>query len=218
MKTSEVGIELIKKFEGCRLTAYKDPVGIPTIGYGHTKGVVIGSKISEYQATLYLKQDLAVAEAKVGKLDNIYHWNQNEFDALVSFCMNIGNITALTNFGKRSKAEIAKKIPAYCKAGGKELKGLKNRRAAELKLFLTPVEEKAAFVVGETYKVAVKGLNVRKAPTINANLATKTSLKKGANILVKALEMDTDGNIWIKTSKGYVAGIYKGKMYVKKEV
>ena len=213
MKTSEKGIELIKKFEGCRLVAYKDPVGIPTIGYGHTRGVVLGMKITEAQATLYLKQDLAVAEAKVGKYESIYHFTQNEFDALVSFCYNIGNITALTNFGKRTKGEIAAKIPAYNKAGGKVLNGLVKRRAAEKELFLTP-NIVSSYKIGETYKVIVSGLNIRKAPTVNSDKATKTALRKGSKVKVLGLARDTEGNTWIQIDKGYVAGIYKGKTYI----
>ena len=57
-----------------------------------------------------------------------YNWNQNEFDALVSFAYNIGSIDGLTASGSRSKEEIADKIQAYNKAGGKVLSGLIRRR------------------------------------------------------------------------------------------
>ena len=79
-------------------------------------------------------------EAKVEKYDTTYHWNQNEFDALVSFCYNIGSIDQLTANGTRSRETIADKILEYNKAGGKELSGLTKIRKAELGLFLTPVE------------------------------------------------------------------------------
>ena len=83
MTTSDVGIELIKSFEGCRLLAYQDSVGIWTIGYGHTNGVIKDQKITEAQATAYLKEDLAKAEKAVNEKQ--LGINQNQFDALVSF-------------------------------------------------------------------------------------------------------------------------------------
>lgn len=135
MNISKNGIELIKQFEGCVLTAYKDSAGVPTIGYGHTAGVKMGQTITKEKAEEFLRLDLAVFENRVMKYDNIYHWAQNEFDALVSFAYNIGSIKTLTNDGKRTKDEIKKAIPLYNKAGGKVLNGLKRRREAELALF-----------------------------------------------------------------------------------
>ena len=65
LKISDNGLNLIKRFEGCRLTAYRDSVGVWTIGYGHTKGVHSGQTISMGQATEYLRQDCANAERNV---------------------------------------------------------------------------------------------------------------------------------------------------------
>ena len=152
MNISQNGIDLIKSFEGCRLTAYKDAVGVPTIGYGHTKGVKMGTSITQAEAEALLKEDLKTFEAHVNSFNNTYAWNQNEFDALVSFAFNIGSINQLTNNRQRSKYQIAYKIPMYCKAGGKELEGLKRRRAAEQSLFLTPV------AISEPYKEPTKTL------------------------------------------------------------
>lgn len=138
MKISDKGIALIKKFEGCKLTAYK---AVPTekywtIGYGHYgSDVMPGAVITQYQADLYLLLDLQKFEAKVEKYNAKYHWTQNEFDALVSFVYNIGSIDQLTNNGKRSKSEISAKIPAYNKSGGKVISGLTKRRVAEQALF-----------------------------------------------------------------------------------
>ncbi|MCM1089136.1 MAG: lysozyme, partial [Muribaculaceae bacterium] len=84
LKTGQAGLDLIKKFEGCRLTAYKCPAGIWTIGYGHTGGVQTGQTITQAQADDLLKKDLAKFEANVNKYSK-YGWRQNEFDALVSF-------------------------------------------------------------------------------------------------------------------------------------
>lgn len=130
-------IEIIKKFEGCRLTAYKCPAGVWTIGYGHTSGVRQGMKISQDLADAYLREDLKKFECIVNAYDPIYHWTQNQFDALVSFAFNIGNITTLTGAGTRNKYEIAEKMLLYNKAGGKVLKGLTNRRNYEHDLFLS---------------------------------------------------------------------------------
>ena len=142
MKTSKKGLEIIKKHEGCRLTAYKDPIGIPTIGYGHTAGVKIGQAITQAQADAYLKQDLWTAEKAVDKYGNTYNWNQCQFDALVSFTFNCGggNLDKLLAGGKRTVAEISAKLTSYCKAGGKTLTGLVRRRAEERALFDTPVD------------------------------------------------------------------------------
>ena len=148
--TSEKGIALIKQFEGCRLEAYK-PVKTEkyyTIGWGHYgSDVKKNQKITLDQADKMLKSDLKKYEANVNKYMKIYNFNQNQFDALVSFAYNIGSIDTLTDNGKRSIDTIKKKLPLYTKAGGKTLAGLIRRREAELKLFNTPVKEAASPVV-----------------------------------------------------------------------
>ena len=138
MNTSQRGINLIKQFEGVRLTAYKCPAGVYTIGYGHTRGVKRGMKITEEEASAFLTADLLNSEKAVERYDSVYHWNQNEFDALVSFTFNCGatNLRALLRNGRRNRSQIAATLPLYRKAGGKVLKGLERRRAAEKALFL----------------------------------------------------------------------------------
>ena len=138
MKTSQRGINLIKEFEGLRLTAYRCPAGVYTIGYGHTRGVKRGMKITEEEASAFLTADLRNSERAVDRYDAIYHWSQNEFDALVSFTFNCGaaNLRALLRNGRRNRSQIAATLPMYRKAGGKVLKGLERRRAAEKALFL----------------------------------------------------------------------------------
>lgn len=139
MKTSKNGINLIKKFEGCRLKAYKCAAGVWTIGYGHTSGVKSTNAITKEQAERYLIEDLERFEKNVERYRYRYDWNQNEFDALVSFAFNTGSIDKLTADGTRSKEVIAEKILLYNKAGGKVLAGLTERRKAERELFLTKV-------------------------------------------------------------------------------
>lgn len=213
MKISENGLRLIKQFEGLRLDSYKDAAGVPTIGYGHTNNVVLGQKITEEKAEEFLKQDLVKAQTVVSKYDSKYHFNQNEFDALVSFAFNIGSITALTKFGSRSKSEIASKMLLYVKAGGKKMPGLVNRRKAEHDLFLTPVPNlEHSYTEGTKYKVIVSGLRLRKEPTVNSPEIRK--LKKSATYVVKQTVVDTEGNTWVAIAEGYAAAIYKGKKYI----
>lgn len=143
-KISKNGLALIKKYEGCKLTAYQDSVGVWTIGYGTTNadkaitGLTIkkGVKITQAQADEFLNKSVNKKYSpKVSKYNAKYAWTQNEFDALVSFAYNIGSIDQLTANGTRTKKQIAAKIPAYNKAGGKTLLGLTRRRKAEQKLF-----------------------------------------------------------------------------------
>ena len=142
MRTSSKGVSLIKSFEGCRLKAYKCPAGVLTIGYGHTAGVKEGDTITQAKADEYLRNDLAKYEKAVLSYDAIYHFNQNQFDALVSFTYNcgIGNLKNLTQSGNRSLAQISVKLLLYNKAGGVVLRGLQRRRASEKELFDTPIE------------------------------------------------------------------------------
>lgn len=150
MKTSKKGFDLIKEFEGCRLQAYKDAVDITTIGWGITSAdediigtnIHMGLQISQATADAWLEKVIRQKyEPKVAKYDDIYHWNQNQFDALVSFAYNIGSIDGLTDHGKRDIDTIIRKILAYNKAGGKVLAGLSRRRKAEHDLFCTPCKE-----------------------------------------------------------------------------
>lgn len=140
MQISENGLRLIEQFEGVRLTAYK--VGKEkyyTIGYGHNgSDVTAGMRITQEQAETYLRQDVKEAEDAVNKYSG-YGFNQNQFDALVSFAYNVGNIDQLTANGTRSIEQISAKLPEYVYSSGVKMQGLVNRRAAEKALFDTPV-------------------------------------------------------------------------------
>lgn len=142
MKTSQRGIDLIKSFEGLRLTAYPDPGtgGDPwTIGYGHTKGVKPGMKITENRAEELLRDDLAEFEAALNGLVKV-RLCQHQFDALVSLVFNIGpgafsdsTLLRLLNAGLYDDAAL--QFVRWNKGGGKVLSGLTRRRMAERKLF-----------------------------------------------------------------------------------
>lgn len=140
MRTSQKGIDLIKKFEGCRLEAYKCPAGIWTIGYGHTKGVKDGQIITQEQAEEFLREDLRIFEQAVESCVKV-PLSQNQFDALVSFCYNCGSgalktstLLRLLNEGKYKDA--SEQFLRWNKAGGKVLAGLTRRREEERELFL----------------------------------------------------------------------------------
>ena len=133
MKTSDAGIKLIKSFEGCRLTAYADSVGVLTIGYGHTSGVKAGMKITQAQADEFLRKDVEKFEKAVNALDRAF--NQCQFDALVSFAFNCGAKNLKTLCANRTAEQIADAFLLYNKAGGKVLAGLTRRRKAEKALF-----------------------------------------------------------------------------------
>lgn len=142
MTISKKGIELIKLFEGFREKAYKavKTEEYYTIGYGHYgSDVKRGQVITAAQGEQLLANDLKKFEAKVNEYINRYNFNQNEFDALVSFAYNIGSIDQLTNNGKRTRADIRLHWLEYNKSGGKIIKGLTTRRTKELELFNTPV-------------------------------------------------------------------------------
>ena len=106
-RTSMLGIYLIQKREGCRLTAYRCPAGILTIGYGHTGGVKEGDRITQEQAVELLRQDVQSAESALNRMKIKYgvRFKVHEFDALVSFIFNVG-------VGNFEKSTMYKKIIA----------------------------------------------------------------------------------------------------------
>lgn len=137
MKTSDVGIQLIKRFEGLRLTAYK-PVSTEkfyTIGYGHYGADVSRETIiTKDDADALLEKDLKKFENAVTALNRT--WTQNQFDALVSFAFNCGTANLKRLVANRDELQIADAFLLYNKAGGKVLSGLVRRRKAERALFL----------------------------------------------------------------------------------
>lgn len=139
MKYSKQGLALTESFEGCRLVAYPDSVGVWTIGYGHTKGVVEGMTCTQAQAEQWLLDDVADAEAEVNRLVHIA-MSQEEFDALVDFVFNlgIGNFSKSTLLAKLNARDIegaADEFAKWDRAGGVEVAGLLRRRLAEKALF-----------------------------------------------------------------------------------
>lgn len=164
MNISQNGIELIKKFEGCVLFGYKDAVGVPTIGYGHTGGVVIGRRITQAEAEELLEKDLKKFVDGVNACVKV-PVNQNQFDALVAFAYNCGlgalqKSTLCELLNNNKFAEAADEFVKWTKAGGQVLGGLVNRRNAEQALFLKPVPKPKPKFPG-IIKAGSKGANVK---------------------------------------------------------
>lgn len=140
MKTSKRGVELIKQYEGCKLYAYRDAVGVPTIGYGHTKNVYMGMAITKEKADEFLVSDIEPIEKALNILG--VPFMQQQFDALVSWIFNLGignfNSSTMKKFimARRSNIEITDQMVKWHNAGGKPLLGLKKRRVAEANMWL----------------------------------------------------------------------------------
>ena len=140
MEISKKGIDLIKKYEGCRLSAYRCPANVLTIGYGHTNNVRENQKITQAEAEKLLKEDLIIHSNNVLKLTKV-KLNQNQFDALVSLEFNIGygnfknsTLLKLLNQGKYTLA--SNQFDRWIYSKGKVLQGLVKRRKEEKELFL----------------------------------------------------------------------------------
>lgn len=141
MRISEKGINLIKRFEGLRLEAYLDSVDVPTIGYGHTRGIKLGQTITQEQADAFLEEDIHEFELAIQRLVHV-NLTQNQFDALVSFTFNlgIGSLKQSTLLKKLNAGDItgaANEFNRWVYAGGKKLTGLVKRRAAERLMFIS---------------------------------------------------------------------------------
>ena len=145
-KVNSAGIKLVQKFEGLKLDAYTCPAGIWTIGYGHTKGVKKGDKITEADAEKILAQDLAQCGEQIEQCVNA-PLNDNQFAALASFVFNagIGSLKVSTLLRRLNNgdydcvpSELCKWVKASNPKTGKKvtLPGLVKRRAAEGQLWL----------------------------------------------------------------------------------
>ena len=144
MKTSYKGMTLIMKFEGLRMDAYLCPSGVLTIGYGHTgSDVKRGQRIDADRARELLIDDVRRFEASVNDLVKV-DITQGMFDALVSFCYNLGagslkGSTLLKKLNAGDTAGAAEEFLKWDKANGKSLAGLTARREAERQLFIGDV-------------------------------------------------------------------------------
>ncbi|MFZ1989399.1 MAG: lysozyme, partial [Alphaproteobacteria bacterium] len=181
---NDAGLDLIKTFEGLATEAYVDPVGILTIGYGHTGNVKAGDTISAQQADEMLMHDLAGFEHGVANLVKVAV-NDNEFSALVAFAYNVGlnalkGSTALKrlNVGDIIGAADALEWWNKGKVNGKlyVLPGLARRRAAEKALFLRPETTGPATTLGTSGRVPPTS---NESPNRRDNLASSRTIQGG---------------------------------------
>ena len=140
MKASQQLIDHIKRCEGCSLIAYRCPAGVLTIGYGHTKDVKPGDKITQYQAEEFLKDDLAPAEAVANKCKRLLV-SQARFDAVVDFIYNCGaanwNSSTLKKYIEQGQEvwKIQEQFLRWVNAKGVKQPGLVTRRIWEAARF-----------------------------------------------------------------------------------
>ena len=140
MKTSQKGIDFIKRHEALRLHAYKDAIGVLTIGYGHTSTAKPGMVITEEEAERLLIQDLKEVEDEINR--HLLPLKQHQFDSLASFVFNVGvGSFSKSTLLKRLKMDvnnpdIANQFNRWVYGGGKILKGLVKRRTEEANLYI----------------------------------------------------------------------------------
>lgn len=160
MKISNIGIEFIREHEGCKPHVYNDVAGLPTIGVGHLltqdelnsgkiqigyRSVKYANGLSSLDINMLLDQDLdrfekAVSDSVTVKLA------QHEFDCLVSFSFNVGvgaflDSTLLKLLNKGHKSQVPAQLARWIYSGGRKIRGLVNRRAAEAELWRTPYKK-----------------------------------------------------------------------------
>ncbi|HAT64025.1 MAG TPA: muraminidase [Flavobacteriaceae bacterium] len=139
MNISEEGLSLIKKFEGCKLEAYEDAVGISTIAYGRIKNVKMGDTCTKEQAEEWLDEEMHEYEGYINDQVKV-DLEQYQFDALVSWVYNLGpnnlkSSTLLSVLNEKKYNDVPAQIRRWNKAGGNVLDGLMRRREAEALLF-----------------------------------------------------------------------------------
>ena len=215
------GLELVKEFEGCYLTAYKDIVGVWTIGYGHTgsvdgKKIGTGMKITNAKADALLTADL---QQHANYVDNksfcpvTASLNDNQRDALISFCFNVGPGNLKKLCANRTISEIGNHITDYDHAGGKVVAGLTRRRKAEQELFKTAVPTHSYYYTSTTYTKYTKKLFITDLQY--ALGCSKKDGKYSEELLKKTLTLSTNShskNIIVRFVQKYLRylGIYSG--------
>lgn len=204
MNIGNKGLDLIKSFEGCRLTAYRCPANILTIGWGRTSGVYEGMVISQAQADQFLFEDVQRFVTAVNQYQARFNFNQNEFDALVSFTYNCGagslaNVMSCCN----TKQEIAEECKLYNKGGGVVLAGLVRRREEEYQLFMsgsstangTSYSEKGEYFFNTRVKI-------RTAPNLDNASFTGVCYDAGESVEYHTVHRNKHGYNWIQYNRG----------------
>lgn len=179
MKISKNGLKAIREHEGVRNKAYLDSGGVWTVGVGHTaaRGAPIPKKglvLTDEEVLEVLDRDLDHFEGKVNGLVKV-PLSQNQFDALVSLCFNIGegafaNSTLLRKLNNKDYQGAADQFLVWVKVGGKKVQGLVNRRVKERSLFLNPV---SAVRTPEVAPEPIKEVPATPVPEVKESLLVK---------------------------------------------
>lgn len=204
MNIGNKGLELIKSFEGCRLSAYKCPAGVWTIGYGRTQGVYEGMVITQAQADNMLREDVKYYADAVDRYNSRFNFNQAEFDSLTSFTYNcgVGSLQAVMSCCN-TKQEIAEECKLYNKGGGVVLAGLVRRREEEYKLFMsgsstsngTSYSEKGEYFFNTRVKI-------RTAPNLDNSSFTGICYNAGESVEYHTVHRNKEGYNWIQYNRG----------------
>ena len=185
---NKASLDLIKRWEGCKLKAYKCSAGVWTVGYGLTTSagfIDVGpdTTITQAEADWYLEKTIEkfLAQIKPAITAPI---NENELGAFTSLAYNIGptafrKSSALRHFNAGNKDRVPTSIRMWRKAGGKVVKGLVNRREAEVDLFLTPVI---------TEKPAPVRTSAVQSKTMQASVVQAATAFGGAVTAIQALD------------------------------
>lgn len=204
MNIGNKGLELIKSFEGCRLTAYKCPAGVWTIGYGRTQGVYEGMVITQEQADNMLREDVKYYADAVDRYNSRFNFNQAEFDSLTSFTYNcgVGSLQAVMSCCN-TKQEIAEECKLYNKGAGQVLPGLVRRRNEEYQLFMSG----SSTASGTSY--AEKGeyffntrVKIRTAPNLDNASFTGVCYDAGESVEYHTVHRNKHGYNWIQYNRG----------------
>ena len=210
MNIGNKGLELIKSYEGCRLTAYK-PVQTEqyyTIGWGHYgPDVYEGMVITQEQANNMLREDVQVYANAVNKYQSRFNFNEEEFSALTSFAYNcgIGSLDAVMACCN-TKQEIAEECKLYNKGGGVVLAGLVRRREEEYKLFMSGSSNSTSTANGTSY--AEKGeyffntrVKIRTAPSLSNSTFTGVCYDAGESVEYHTVHRNKCGYNWIQYNR-----------------
>jgi GH24 family phage-related lysozyme (muramidase) len=210
MNIGNKGLELIKSFEGCRLTAYK-PVQTEqyyTIGWGHYgPDVYAGMSITQAQADNMLREDVKYYADAVDRYNSRFNFTQEEFDALTSFTYNcgVGSLQAVMSCCN-TKQEIAEECKLYNKGGGVVLAGLVRRREEEYKLFMSGASNNAnnndgySYEEQGTYYFNTK-VKIRTAPNLDNSSFTGVCYEAGGSVEYHTVHRNKFGYNWIQYNR-----------------
>ena len=208
MNIGNKGLDLIKSFEGCQLTAYKCPAGVWTIGWGHTNNVYEGMSITQDQADNMLREDVKYYADAVDRYNSRFNFTQEEFDALTSFTYNcgVGSLQAVMSCCN-TKQEIAEECKLYNKGGGVVLAGLVRRRNEEYKLFMSGSSNSTSTASGTSYPE--KGeyffntrVKIRTAPNLDNSSFTGICYEAGESVEYHTVHRNKCGYNWIQYNRG----------------